>query len=756
MSLKQGQVLQNRYRIVTPLGQGGMGAVYRAWDVRLNVPVALKEQIPQPDLDAAMLAQLRQQFGQEAMTLARLSHPNLVRVTDYFEEDGNAYLVMEFLEGENLAQRVERDGPVPETQVLVWARQLLDALVYCHAQGIVHRDIKPQNILLRPDGRAVLVDFGLVKLWNSKDPHTQTVLRGMGTPEYAPPEQYGRKGQTTDPRSDLYSLGASLYHALTGEAPPTASERMADPKLFQPVRALNPSVSPATETAITRALEPVRDARWSTATEMAQALSGGVDVSARHTTVISDARSDLPASRPSGHSGTALMPQPQSEAKKRIPSWVWMAGALALIVMIAVWATRPKQSSLVLTQMPTADPTAAGPSMTVTSTVPRPTSTSTPTSSPSPTLEPSPIPVAGGGFCDWFANTDLDDRWIWLDPLGGSQARINLGRLELKTSGADSNVYGDDWNKPRLYQKSTAESLIVQTNVMIQPNFAVNVMAFQGGGLFIYRNPQNHVWIGLGTSLPNIDGGVMTNGERANWPWRSGNPLIEQAEVYLRLKREGATISAGYSLDGEHWTWSDTVRFAAGEVQVGLVLFSDWESPGYSASFDYLLWDDCIATSISGLVPTLPTAAPTVPKITATPTTAPSPTPTRRTVSFEVFANRRWQNTGVELQPGDKILIEYVSGKWTGWEGTQPMHDANGPGDNYVCANVIPASQCIEPVPDYQTRALVGRVGSQILKVGNRLSTTVTSAGNLELRMNDGDDGLDDNAGSIIVRITYP
>ena len=307
MPLTPGDVLQNRYRVVSLLGQGGMGAVYRAWDLRLEVPVALKEQLPQPGLDAGMLAQLRQQFKQEAVTLARLSHPHLVRVTDFFEERGNAYLVMEFLEGESLADRIAREGRLPEAQVLAWAQQLLDALVYCHGQGIVHRDIKPQNILLRPDGRAVLVDFGLVKLWNPNDPQTRTALRGMGTPEYAPPEQYGQRGQTTDPRSDLYSLGATLYHALTGQAPPTASDRIADPELFHPVRTLNPQVSATTDAALLRALEPARQKRWSTASEMASAFESEitVPVSPRPT-----APPPQSASARSGGSGTAVMPQP--------------------------------------------------------------------------------------------------------------------------------------------------------------------------------------------------------------------------------------------------------------------------------------------------------------------------------------------------------------------------------------------------------------------------------------------------------------
>ena len=219
MSLVGGQVLQNRYRVVSLLRKGGMGAVYRAWDTRLNIPIALKELIPQPGLDLHTLAQLRQQFQHEATILASLNHPHLVDVTDFFEEGGNSYLVMRLIEGETLAERIERQKALLEEEVLVWASQLLDALAYCHSQGVIHRDVKPQNVIIRPDGRVVLVDFGLVKLWDPGDPRTKTAMRGMGTPEYAPPEQYDMGPGHTDPRCDIYGLGATLYHALTGQAP---------------------------------------------------------------------------------------------------------------------------------------------------------------------------------------------------------------------------------------------------------------------------------------------------------------------------------------------------------------------------------------------------------------------------------------------------------------------------------------------------------------------------------------------------------
>jgi serine/threonine-protein kinase len=323
MTLTAGQILQNRYRIASLLGQGGMGAVYKAWDVRLNVPVALKEMIPQPGLDHQTLSELRRQFQQEAHVLARLSHPYLVRVTDFFEESGNAYLVMDFVEGESLAERIEREGALAEGPVLEWAYQLLDALGYCHGQGIIHRDIKPQNVIIRFDGRAVLVDFGLVKLWDPNDPHTRTAMRGVGTPEYAPPEQYDTQMGHTDPRSDVYSLGATLYHALTGQSPPTATMRIANPGLFQPPRTLTPRISPTTEATVLRATELAFGSRFATTQEMAASLRGETVTPAP------------PVAPP--HQRTKVMPEAQAIARprKRMPAWIWILGGLAALALAA-------------------------------------------------------------------------------------------------------------------------------------------------------------------------------------------------------------------------------------------------------------------------------------------------------------------------------------------------------------------------------------------------------------------------------------
>ena len=315
MPLSTGAIAGDRYRVITSLGQGGMGAVYQAWDTRLNRPIALKEMSPQANLDAEALADLRSQFLQEAQVLATLSHPNLVRVTDYFSWNGNEYLVMDFVEGESLAALIQRQGAQSESRALAWSRQLLGALSYCHSRGVLHRDIKPQNIIIDREGNAVLVDFGLVKLWDPHDPRTRTVMRGMGTPEYAPPEQYDTGPGHTDPRSDVYGMGATLYHALTGKLPPTATQRMSSPSSFMSPRRLNPAISPAVEAAVLKALEIAKDSRFQSTAEMAEALGGTRRAAPVVTAAAAPARA--PEAPPTARASAPLTspPRPRKQGK---------------------------------------------------------------------------------------------------------------------------------------------------------------------------------------------------------------------------------------------------------------------------------------------------------------------------------------------------------------------------------------------------------------------------------------------------------
>jgi predicted Ser/Thr protein kinase len=273
MPLSPGQVVHGRYRVIAALGnQGGMSAVYEVMDTSLKVRSALKEMMPYPGTRAGALPELRDQFLQEARLLAGLRHPSLPRVTDHFEEDGNAYLVMDFIYGRRLDEVVPEKGRLSEEEVLEWARQLMTALAHCHEQGVIHRDVKPQNVIITWQGQAVLVDFGLAKLVDPKDPRTRTVMRGLGTPEYAPPEQYDTRKGGTDPRTDIYSLGATLYHALAGNPPPTATERVVDPEILVPVRSIRDDVSEVTEQVLLKAMSLQPPHRFQSIPEMYQAL----------------------------------------------------------------------------------------------------------------------------------------------------------------------------------------------------------------------------------------------------------------------------------------------------------------------------------------------------------------------------------------------------------------------------------------------------------------------------------------------------
>lgn len=281
MALVVGQILQNRYRLISLLGQGGMGAVYLAEDLRLpGRRCAIKEAVPDPAIDPQARAQLRQQFAAEAGILARLNHRNLPVVHDFFDLGGNEYLVMEYVEGDDLQTVLDRHmqqrgGPLPESSVLHWIDQVLDALMYLHSQqpqAIIHRDVKPSNIILTADDKVKLVDFGLVKAYDRSSPMTVQVVQGLGTPPYTPLEQYGGYGHT-DARSDIYSLGVTMYVLLTGIMPPDAPQVASDPGSLTPPQQIRPGLSMAANAATLQAMAVQPNWRFQTAADMRQALT---------------------------------------------------------------------------------------------------------------------------------------------------------------------------------------------------------------------------------------------------------------------------------------------------------------------------------------------------------------------------------------------------------------------------------------------------------------------------------------------------
>ena len=256
-------ILWSRYRIMDLVGQGGMGAIYQAEDLRLEGRLcAIKEVIIDSGASKEYQEQTQAAFHREASVLARLDHANLPKVSDFFFFNGRDYLVMDYVPGRDLREVIEnarhKSAFIPEKQVLTWVEQLINALEYLHQQDppVLHRDIKPSNIKLMPNGTIKLVDFGLVKLMLPDDNRTVTVLQGRATIQYAPLEQIGGDAGYTDGRTDVYSLGATLYHLLTNEPPPDAKTRYVRGKR-QPsltIREINPEISPQTEQAVLHAL----------------------------------------------------------------------------------------------------------------------------------------------------------------------------------------------------------------------------------------------------------------------------------------------------------------------------------------------------------------------------------------------------------------------------------------------------------------------------------------------------------------------
>jgi serine/threonine protein kinase len=482
MPLVTGQILNKRYRVVKLLGQSGFGAVYRAWDTNLKGSCVVKEV-----LDTSTVGQ--QHFSQEASSLFKLRHFNLPRVYDAFSIARlGQYLVMDYVEGEDLRQMMERTpGSLPEAMVLPWIAQVCDALSYLHSQNppIIHRDVQPANIRINPQGstttqtefgrtqRAMLVNFGIA---------AGTLAAAPG---YSPPEQYGRG--VVDAQSDLFALGATLYHLLTGQKPPASLDILSGEVPPPPqVKQLNPNVSPGVSTALEHAMHIDRNARFLSVAEFKNALQRGVGAAVH------------PVVNPANQATAVqvLIPQQKivvSNPPSRPMSWGIALGVLALVLLVVCLAslvlggkaildntvgsssTKTAQFIAVLTtETPSA--TALPPTSTATSVPSTATATSAATPLPSPTSTQSLAPIlltewsltnfykiSSGCYIstaacwisqDQGANTSMEmisSKAIYIDTTWSSPFLVFWNRYDIKKTAFLSIQVDSKWQKLKVY-----------------------------------------------------------------------------------------------------------------------------------------------------------------------------------------------------------------------------------------------------------------------------------------------------------------
>lgn len=325
MQVSPQTIVDSRYRVLKRLGVGGMAEVWCAQDEVLGRRVALKLLGGRYATDP----EFRERFRREAQAAAGLTHPNIVGVFDHSEWDGTPYIAMELVDGQTLKEIVRERGPLPPHIAVGLTEQILRALAYAHRRGIVHRDIKPQNVILDPEGEAKVADFGIARAGNSQMTQTGSIV---GTVQYLSPEQ--ANGQPVDRRSDLYSTGVVLYELLTGRVPfdgeaPVSIALKHVNELPVPPGQLRPGIPPALEAVVLRSLEKDPNRRFQTAEEFIAALEQARSAPQRQ--VVAD------------HVPEAWV----REEAGRSRGWLWALVALVIVAALAIGAYSTVQGNRV-------------------------------------------------------------------------------------------------------------------------------------------------------------------------------------------------------------------------------------------------------------------------------------------------------------------------------------------------------------------------------------------------------------------------
>lgn len=255
---QNGKIIDGKYEILTKIGQGGMSTVYLAMDKRLNKQWAIKE--IRKEKHNSNNAIVVKSILAEAQLMKKLDHAALPRIVDIIEDNEAIYVVMDYIEGETLSKILREYGPQPEETVIEWAKQLCEVLDYLHTRqpAVIYRDMKPSNVMLKPDGKIKVIDFGIAREYKENN-NSDTV--SLGTRGYAAPEQFGGKGQT-DARTDVYCLGVTLYHLVTGKSP------CEEPYEIYPIRRWNPALSGGLEKIIIKCTRPDPNDRYQSCAQM--------------------------------------------------------------------------------------------------------------------------------------------------------------------------------------------------------------------------------------------------------------------------------------------------------------------------------------------------------------------------------------------------------------------------------------------------------------------------------------------------------
>jgi len=545
-----------RYHILEQLGEGGMATVYKAYDTRLNRNVAVKI-IRKGAFPLEQFNRIRLRFEREAKALAMLSHPNIVGVIDFGEFEGSPYLVLEYLPGGTLKQHLGR--PVPWKAAASIILPIAHALQYAHEHNIIHRDVKPSNILITGTGERMLTDFGIAKVLDVDETHTLTGTGvGLGTPEYMSPEQ--GLGKTVDARTDVYSLGIIFYELLTGRKPYTADTPMAvvikqinDP-LPRPTQFV-PDLPEKAEQVLLKALAKRPENRFQDMAAFAQALEwlikGGTKPDLEQTVEQAseaEATRDLLEPVATGISGPPT--GPRSSAHRRAPKWLPIAGAGALIcILLAIAAgyLLLKNINSIQPSSPIENPAlplVAPPSVITASVTFTPTisSTMTPslTSSPTPSLTP----------------TDANSRLSSVD--GMTMVYVPAGAF---TMGSNASQFPDE--KPA--------HQVVLDSFWIDKTEVTNAMFLQfvnATGYVTELEKQNISWLYDGSNWYSVAGAGWRNpfGMNSTIDDRMDHPVIQvtwnDAVAYCnwagrRLPTEAEWEKAARGTDGNDYPWGN-------------------------------------------------------------------------------------------------------------------------------------------------------------------------------------------------------